>query len=240
MVCHSDKYDYLFNICLVGDSGVGKTGLFQRYAVGDSFRSCLPHAGECLTILHGFQHRRFDTIVPTIGIDFCVHTVEVDGKKVKLRIHDTAGQERFRSLARQYYRGADAILLVYDITDRLSFAGLTGWLKDIKAQSSESCWIQIAGNKCDLEASRSVSVEEAQYYASALGVGTTDVSAKTSENVDATLTSMVRELMRIENNRRAKTSATGIRNIARERLTIGDSPRKSNGPFGKFGGSCCT
>ena len=80
-LCYSD---YLFKVLLIGNSGVGKSSLLLRFA-DDVFT---------------------DNFMPTIGVDFKIRTIEVDGKTIKLQIWDTAGQERFRTLTSSYYRGA--------------------------------------------------------------------------------------------------------------------------------------
>ncbi|KAG7264529.1 hypothetical protein CRUP_019901 [Coryphaenoides rupestris] len=104
------KYDFLFKLLLIGDSGVGKTCLIIRFAE-DNFNS---------------------TYISTIGIDFKVKTIDVDGKKVKLQVWDTAGQERFKTITTAYYRGAMGIILVYDITDDKSFENIQNWMKSIR------------------------------------------------------------------------------------------------------------
>ena len=95
---------------MIGDSGVGKTCLLLRYA-NDSFSP---------------------TFITTIGIDFKIKNVEVDGKRIKLQIWDTAGQERFRTITTSYFRGAQGILLVYDVTDRRSFESIRNWISQIQ------------------------------------------------------------------------------------------------------------
>ena len=92
---NENKVDYLFKILLVGDSAVGKSSLAERYAEG-----------------------RFDPkFIATIGVDFKIRALDMDGKAVKLQIWDTAGQERFRCITTSYYRGAHGIILTYDLTD---------------------------------------------------------------------------------------------------------------------------
>jgi Ras-related protein Rab-8A len=98
-------YDYLIKLLLVGDQWVGKSSLLLRFC-DDAFRS---------------------TTFATMGIDFKIRTVEIDNKRCKLQIWDTAGAERFRSITTAYYRGAMGILLVYDITDEQSFANIRNW-----------------------------------------------------------------------------------------------------------------
>jgi Ras-related protein Rab-1A len=88
------EYDYLFKIVIIGNSAVGKSSLLMRFT-DDSFS---------------------ETHLATIGVDFRFRTLEIDGKIAKLQIWDTAGQERFRTITSAYYKGADAVIMVYDIT----------------------------------------------------------------------------------------------------------------------------
>eukprot|EP01084_Bolivina_argentea_P178536 308593_1 len=101
----AQTYDYLIKLLLVGDSNVGKSSLLLRFN-NNSFNS---------------------SQFMTIGIDFKIKTVEIDGKRVKLQLLDNAGQERFRTITTAYYRGVDGILLVYDITDEFSFLNIRNW-----------------------------------------------------------------------------------------------------------------
>ena len=97
------KYDFLFKLLLIGDSGVGKTCILFRFS-DDAFNT---------------------TFISTIGIDFKLKTIELKGKRIKLQIWDTAGQERFHTITTSYYRGALGIMLVYDITDAKSFNNIS-------------------------------------------------------------------------------------------------------------------
>ena len=96
------EYDYLFKLLIIGDSGVGKSCLLLRFADGTYT----------------------DSYISTIGVDFKIHTVNLDGKIIKLQIWDTAGQERFRTITSSYYRGAHGIIVVYDVTDQDTFSKL--------------------------------------------------------------------------------------------------------------------
>ena len=91
----------------------------------------------CLLLRYG-QDQFSPTFITTIGIDFKVKYVNIDGKKIKLQIWDTAGQERFRTITTSYFKGAQGILLVYDITDRESFENVDTWITEIHRVSSTS------------------------------------------------------------------------------------------------------
>ena len=106
---------------LIGDSGVGKSCLLLRFA-DDTYTG---------------------TYISTIGVDFKIRTVELEGKTIKLQIWDTAGQERFRTITSSYYRGAHGIIVVYDVTDKESFEAVKGWLNEMQiSYSSEAVSIQ--------------------------------------------------------------------------------------------------
>jgi small GTP-binding protein len=124
--------DMVLKILCIGDSGVGKTCLISRFTE-EAFSS---------------------TFISTIGIDFKIKNIEIEGKNVKLQIWDTAGQERFQTITANYYRGAMGIILVYDITKPKSFDNIGRWLKTIHEHSTVGVEKILVGNKCDLETKR--------------------------------------------------------------------------------------
>jgi len=125
-----------------------------------------------------------DSYITTIGVDFRFKTIPADGRKIKLQIWDTAGQERFRTITSAYYRGADGIILVYDICDRDSFLHVSDWLAEVNRYVNESTCKILVGNKSDLTADRQVSTEEARKKAEDLGIAFIETSAKENTNVD--------------------------------------------------------
>jgi len=131
-------YDYLIKLMLIGDSAVGKSSLLLRFS-DDTFD------------LSG---------TPTIGIDFKLRTIDLDGKKIKLQLLDTAGQERFRTITTAHYRNAMGILLVFDVTKEDSFKNITDWLRNIEKHTTGTINKLLLGNKCDLEDKRVVSKEQ--------------------------------------------------------------------------------
>ena len=106
--------------------------------------------------------------------------IVVDGKKVKLQIWDSAGQERFRNITASYYRNCSAIIIVYDITNHDSFDRVSKWVEDVRGFVPDAPLL-LVGNKCDQEDQRKVTIEEGQKLADSLGLET---SAKTALNID--------------------------------------------------------
>ncbi|KAB2008742.1 hypothetical protein ERO13_D10G109100v2 [Gossypium hirsutum] len=122
------EFDYLFKLLMIGDSGVGKSSL-----------------------LLSFTSDSFEELSPTIGVDFKVKYINAGDKKLKLAIWDTAGQERFRTLTSSYYRGAQGVIMVYDVTRRETFTNLSDvWAKEIELYSTnQDCIKMLVGNKVD-------------------------------------------------------------------------------------------
>ena len=132
-------------VVLIGESGVGKTSIIQRYV--DNI---------------------FDpNVILSSSAQFISKTVELnDEQSIKFEIWDTAGQERFRSLAKIFYKDAKAIILVYDITNKVSFENLQNyWFKEIEENSLSDAILVIVGNKSDLYENEQVTDEEGQKFA---------------------------------------------------------------------------
>lgn len=136
-------------------------------------------------LLHQFTEKKFMADCPhTIGVEFGTRIIEVNGQKIKLQIWDTAGQERFRAVTRSYYRGAAGALMVYDITRRSTYNHLSSWLTDARNLTNPNTVIYLIGNKCDLEAQRDVTFDEAKLFAEENGLMFIEASAKTGTNVE--------------------------------------------------------
>jgi|EP01083_Nonionella_stella_P096301 Ras-related protein Rab-18 len=170
----SFPYDHLFKLLMIGDAGVGKSSMLLRFT-DDSFD----------------EH-----IQSTIGVDFKVKHLDVAGKRIKLTIWDTAGQERFRTLTSSYYRGAQGVVMVYDVTRRDSFENLEQWLKEVKLYSpnnGEGVIKLLVGNKIDLE--RKVPREEAESWARSQGMLFLEASAKTRTGIKQCFMEIVRKIV---------------------------------------------
>ncbi|KAF9883029.1 hypothetical protein FE257_004312 [Aspergillus nanangensis] len=165
-------YDYLFKLLLIGDSGVGKSCLLLRFA-DDTYT---------------------ESYISTIGVDFKIRTIELDGKTVKLQIWDTAGQERFRTITSSYYRGAHGICVVYDVTDMDSFNNVKQWLQEIDRYATEGVNKLLVGNKSDMEDKKVVEYTVAKEFADSLGIPFLETSAKNASNVEQAFLTMARQI----------------------------------------------
>lgn len=168
----NSEYDYLFKLLLIGNSGVGKSCLLLRFS-DDTYTN---------------------DYISTIGVDFKIKTVELDGKTVKLQIWDTAGQERFRTITSSYYRGSHGIIIVYDVTDQESFNGVKMWLQEIDRYATSTVLKLLVGNKCDLKDKRVVEYDVAKEFADANKMPFLETSALDSTNVEDAFLTMARQI----------------------------------------------
>lgn len=155
----------VLKVLIIGPSGAGKSALLLRYC-DDQFDP--------------------ESTTATIGIDFKMKKLAVHGKAYRLNIFDTAGQERFRTLSTSYYRGAHAVILVYDITSRKSFLSMEKWIDEARMNASSDAVLYLVGSKLDKVSaggSRAVTEEEGRAFAESQGAGFCEVSSKTRENV---------------------------------------------------------
>ena len=129
-------------------------------------------------------------------MDFRFRTVKIENKTVKLQIWDTAGQERFRTITSAYYRGADGIIMVFDVTSTESFDHVNDWLKEVNRYAAEGTVKLLVGNKCDRTADKVVTEEQAKEFADELGIAFLETSAKSSKNVEEAFLTMAGELIR--------------------------------------------
>merc|ERR1712190_187477 len=121
-------------------------------------------------------------------------TLELDSKIIKLQIWDTAGQERFMNITRSYYRGAQRIIIVYDITDSESFHNIKQWLFEIDRYAANDVSILIIGNKSDLAEKREVSKDAAEEFANDLGIEYIETSAKNADNIEEAFHQMAKTI----------------------------------------------
>ena len=189
------KYDHLFKLLIIGESGVGKTCLLLRFT-DDSFTA---------------NH------LTTIGIDFKIKIINLENKMIKLQIWDTAGQERFRTITKTYYKGAHGIILTYDVTDETSFKNIKNWIKQIEQNAQNNVCKVLVGNKCD-KPDRKVSEEEGKALAGEYKMSFFETSAKTNQNVNETFNFLTKEILK--NTTPTQTGGTKIgdtNNVSKQR-----------------------
>lgn len=201
--------EHSVKVLLVGNSSVGKTSIMLRY-------------------LDNFFVENF---LPTVGIDFKTKLVGHNGKNIKVNLWDTAGQEKFRTLTTSYYKGANAVLFVFDITERDSFFQLKEWMMETKKHVGNDFVGIIVGNKLDLDFKRVVKTDELLYLAEDVQMPAFEVSAKSGANINELFETLV-DLVMTEQMKEPHLSSA---------INLEDKSRKSKNktPLKKKFKKCC-
>ena len=153
--------DYSFKFLLVGSGSVGKTSIVRRL---------------CLNAYMEDQPM-------TVAIEFMTHTLSIDGNTIKLQIWDTAGQEKYKSVAKAYYRNAIGALVVFSLANRESFLALENWVEQVRKYCHPKVKMLIVGNKTDLVDQKAVTDAEIQQFVESHGLQYMESSAKTNKNI---------------------------------------------------------
>ena len=162
-----------FKILTIGEGGVGKTCILRRFVENKFLKSHLA----------------------TIGIDFRTKIIKVYGRNIKLKIWDTAGQERYRNITNQIFKGADGIVLVYDVNNEVSYAKIKDWIEQITSNvSRDEISLVLLGNKCDIE-ERVISKEKGQEMADELKVKYYETSALAGTGIDEAFEGLTKEIL---------------------------------------------
>ncbi|ELP88908.1 hypothetical protein EIN_476200 [Entamoeba invadens IP1] len=164
------EWDYLLKFLLIGDSSVGKTSLLLRYT----------------------DNTFSDAFIATIGVDFKVKKMELNGKKLKIQV--VSGQEKFHTITQSYYRGSNGVIVVYDCTDRKTFENCKSWLDESAAEISKSAVRLLVGNKCDMQ--KTVSTEDGADFAKSQDISFMEVSAKNNTNVQEAFVFIITEVLK--------------------------------------------
>ena len=178
----------LYKILLLGDSTVGKTCFLLRYT-DDTF---------------------LDLHMATIGLDYRLKTMILDDQKmVKVQLWDTAGQDKFRAITRNYYKGARGIILIYDVTNIKSYENIKKQINEIKEEISENITIVLIGNKIDNENQRKISKEQGEKLANDYNVTFFETSAKTGQGINESVFYLVQKI--VENDPELKKRGKNLK-----------------------------
>ncbi|XP_030646421.1 ras and EF-hand domain-containing protein homolog [Chanos chanos] len=173
----------LFKIVLIGNSSVGKTSLLRRFC------------DNCF----------YPGTSATVGVDYSVKTLTVDNSKVALQMWDTAGQERYRSITKQFFRKADGVVVMYDITAEQSFTAVRQWLASVQEGAGEDIPIMLLGNKTDLEGQREIQMSMGEKLAKDSQLIFYECSAFSGHNVTESMVHLARILKEQEDREKEKT-----------------------------------
>eukprot|EP00475_Leptophrys_vorax_P025038 TRINITY_DN3490_c0_g2_i7.p1 TRINITY_DN3490_c0_g2~~TRINITY_DN3490_c0_g2_i7.p1 ORF type:complete len:200 (-),score=32.96 TRINITY_DN3490_c0_g2_i7:44-643(-) len=184
----AQSFDVLLILLVVGDSGVGKTALLQRFTTNEFNADCNS----------------------TIGIDYKTKTIETRGRTIRLQIWDAAGQEKYHAITKAYFRGARGVLVVYDSTNEESFQNVGKWIQDIGQFSAEETVKILVGNKSDLSDQRQVSIERAAAFAKENQMTFIETSARDGANVDFMMDVLAVEILGDETNKQKSTHAPEV------------------------------
>lgn len=165
-----ENEEYIFKILIVGESGVGKSCLLLRYS----------------------ENKFMPNHIATVGVDFKSKVVFLDDREIKLKLWDTAGQERFHNITQQYYKGAQGIVIVFDLNEHGSFEKVTTWYEEIHSKIKNAS-IVLIGNKSDKN-TRQVKKEEIDDLIKTLKIPYFEVSALSNAGIEEAFESLVSTL----------------------------------------------
>ena len=178
-------------IITLGDSHVGKSSLIFKF-IEDKFSS---------------------SYMSTVGFDLKFKTIKINNEEIKVMIFDTAGQERFRSLASNYIKKASGILLVYDISDKNTFLNIENWMTSIKEESSDTIPIILIGNKCDLDEQRKIQKEEGEQFANNNNLKFFETSCKDGDNVENCFIELTKQIIERKKEKQFNPNTQKLVNI---------------------------
>ena len=167
----NEQVDYTFKILLIGESGVGKTAILERY---------------CDNVFN-------DTLLSTVGVDFKSKTLQIENKQVKIQLWDTAGQEKFRNITSSYYRGTHGCLIIYDVMEPMTFDKINYWLNELSSEK-QIPEIIIVGNKIDMGEKRVTDEMVTNYLNENKQYIHCYCSAKTGENIEAIFATLIHNI----------------------------------------------
>ena len=196
---NKSKNKHKFKIILIGDSGVGKTSLLMKYMDGEVASDI-----KC-----------------TINAEFKIKSINIDPlTSVQITIWDTCGQEKYKSITKQYFEDVDGIILIYDVSDINSFKDLNKWLIEIKKNCLKNVSIILCANKIDI-ATKNISSEEGKNFAKNNDLLFRETSSKEGINIDNLFETLAKDIIRKMNGKEKLNSNNSKRNISLNSSTKG-------------------
>ena len=168
-----NDFDYIIKLLILGDSSVGKTNFLYKYT----------------------ENKFNEKYLASTAIDLQTKQIKINGKKIKLQIWDTAGQEKYKSLTKNFLLKAQGILILYDIANKTTFDNLKVWLSLVQEECITDIPIIIVGNKMDIEDQRVVDKEEANEFAKEQNIQYIETSSKTGENIERAINMIVEKVL---------------------------------------------
>lgn len=190
----SNQYDIFIKLIVLGDMAVGKSCFLLRFAENN------------------FQ----EGYIMTVGFDYKNQYIEIDGKKVKVQVWDTTGQERFMSITKNMFLRTQGIILMYDITRMDSFKNISKWLSSLREVASPQFPLGLVGNKCDMEDRREVSYQEGEQMAKENNLFFLEASAKENINVKEIFVHLSKEVIN-QNNQQQIIENKNIKDLTKVR-----------------------
>ena len=178
-----EDYDFLMKLILIGDSVVGKSNILSKYL-----------------------KNYFDPdSIAKVGVEFGTKNIEIEGKKIKVQIWDTAWEERYKSITSSYYKGTKGAFIVYDITRKITFDNIDKWIENFKSNGDENIIIYLIGNKSDLNDMREVHKDEAMSKAQNFNIAFMETSALNGDNINKIFMDLIEKVyinfyMNLSNN----------------------------------------
>ena len=169
-----------YKVLLLGNSYVGKTCILLRFSE-DTYN---------------------DDYEVTIGLNYRIKTLNIDNNPIRMQIWDTSGEEKFKAIAKNFYRGAHGVLLIYDICEKNSFLDVKSWIEQIIENTDNDNLVMIlCGNKCDMEKERNISKNEGENLANSYKIPFFECSAKENINIDEIFNTMAKNIYEKVGNR---------------------------------------
>ena len=187
----NNKNKIILKILTLGDSAVGKSAILIRYT----------------------QNKFHSNYLTTVGIDYQSKIIRYHNRDIEMQIWDSAGQEKYRAISKQYYKKANGIILLYDVTSRESYLGIKQWIKDINNMTTMKPFLILVGNKIDLE--RKVAYQEGEELATKYGALFFETSAATGQGIEEMFQALVTNIMKNYDERKKEQESLML-----EKLTI--------------------